>query len=143
MEDKSLSKEQLQEQQKDINNKFDSIQQQLKDTKELNKELMDPLDLDNTKMLEESIDQELENAKEPLLRAGHKPTADGWPKGAKSEARIFTGEDSKSYPSENGNYVKFYQAVKAGLQTGVMPISGEMILQVAKIIDQARKISIR
>ena len=66
MEDKSLSKEQLQEQQKDINNKFDSIQQQLKDTKELNKELMDPLDLDNTKMLEESIDQELENAKEQL-----------------------------------------------------------------------------
>lgn len=80
---------------------------------------------------------------EPLLRAGQKPTADGWSKGAKSEARIFTGEDSKSYPSENGNYVKFYQAVKAGLQTGVMPISSEMILQVAKIIDQARKISIR
>jgi hypothetical protein len=44
---------------------------------------------------------------------------------------------------ENGNYVNFYKNVKAGLQTGVMPISKELILQVAKIIDQAREISFR
>jgi scyllo-inositol 2-dehydrogenase (NADP+) len=80
---------------------------------------------------------------EPMLRAGQKPTADGWPKGAKTDAQVFTGEQSKSYPSESGNYVKFYQLVKAGLQTGIMPISTEMILQVAKIIDKAREISIR
>ena len=33
--------------------------------------------------------------------------------------------------------------VKEGLKTGVMPVSHDLILQVATIIDQAKEISIR
>ena len=80
---------------------------------------------------------------ENLLRNGYKPNAEGWPKGARSSAKIFTGDEVKDIQCENGNYVSFYKKVKVGLQTGVMPISQELILQVAKIIDQAREISIR
>jgi hypothetical protein len=39
--------------------------------------------------------------------------------------------------------VSFYKQVKEGLKTGVMPVSHDLILQVATIIDQAKEISIR
>ncbi|HBW85480.1 MAG TPA: hypothetical protein DEF82_01670 [Crocinitomicaceae bacterium] len=65
-EDPSNSKEKLVEEQKKIENRFDSIQQKLNETKELNEKLLDPLNLDNTKPLEESIDKEIKNAKDEL-----------------------------------------------------------------------------
>lgn len=66
MDDKSLSKEELVQQQQEVNNRFDSIQKKLEETKELNKELMDPLNLENTKELEQSIENQLNNSKEEL-----------------------------------------------------------------------------
>jgi len=66
MDDKSLSKEQLLEQQNEVKRRFDSIQKKLDDTKELNKELSSPMNLENTKSLEQSIDNQLNNAKEEL-----------------------------------------------------------------------------
>lgn len=66
MENPSFSKEKLLEEQKKIENRFDSIQQKLNEVKELNKDLLDPLNLDNTKALEESIDKLLNDAKEQL-----------------------------------------------------------------------------
>ena len=66
MEEKSLTKEELIRKQEDINRQFDSIQKKLDETKELNKELMDPLNLDNTKELEQSIENQLNNAKDDI-----------------------------------------------------------------------------
>ena len=80
---------------------------------------------------------------EKMLRSGQKPTIDGWPKGARSSAVIFSRENPREIQCESGNYVSFYKQVKEGLKTGVMPVSHDLILQVATIIDQAKEISIR
>jgi hypothetical protein len=56
---------------------------------------------------------------------------------------IFSRENPREIQCESGNYVSFYKQVKEGLKTGVMPVSHDLILQVATIIDQAKEISIR
>ena len=83
---------------------------------------------------------------EELLRKGFIPRAGEWLAGdeIKSEARIFKGADSFSYPSEPGSYPSFYSRVRESLEIGSpLPISREFALSVARIIDKAREISIR
>jgi hypothetical protein len=65
-EEKSSNSSDLLKKQEEINRQFDSIQKKLDETKSLNEELMDPLNLDRTQELEESIDNQLNNAIEEL-----------------------------------------------------------------------------
>jgi hypothetical protein len=65
-EEKSSNNSDLLKKQEEINRQFDSIQKKLDETKSLNEELMDPLNLDRTQELEESIDNQLNNAIEEL-----------------------------------------------------------------------------
>lgn len=82
---------------------------------------------------------------EALLRAGTKPLSTGWSDraAATSEFRIHKGSDSFSYPGLPGNYVEFYNQVRSALELGgELPISAEFAIEVAALIDQARRIDI-
>ena len=83
---------------------------------------------------------------EELLRQGFKAGAGEWLPSdeVKSEARIYKGSDSFTYPSEPGSYPTFYAKVRESLEIGAeLPVSRDFALNVARIIDKAREISIR
>lgn len=61
-----------------------------------------------------------------------------------SEARIYTGDSSFNYQSLPGTYPEFYIQLRQALEIGApLPVSSELALNVAKIIDQAREINVR
>jgi scyllo-inositol 2-dehydrogenase (NADP+) len=83
---------------------------------------------------------------EELLRNGFKSAANTWlpPMEITSEARIHKGTDSFSYQGVPGSYPTFYGLVRESLEIGSqLPVTREFALNVARIIDQARDISIR
>lgn len=82
---------------------------------------------------------------EAHLRKGFLPKPGDWinPAEITSEARVHTGETSYNYPAVAGDYPKFYQIMKANLERGsALPVSRELALNVAKIVDQARELNI-
>lgn len=83
---------------------------------------------------------------EDLLRKGFKASSGSWlpARDITTEARIHKGEDSFSYPGEPGSYPMFYSKVREALEIGSeLPVTRDFALSVARIIDQAREISIR
>ena len=83
---------------------------------------------------------------ESLLRAGVKPLATGWkdPQSATSEFKVHKGENSIDFKGVPGNYVNFYNQVRDFLDgQGMMPVSREFALDVARTLDRAREIDIR
>ena len=79
---------------------------------------------------------------EALLRAGKSPLDGKWLENTSSVATIFRGEVKEDFQSDPGNYCKFYSLVhEAILNKTAMPISENEILNVAQIIDHARKIN--
>jgi scyllo-inositol 2-dehydrogenase (NADP+) len=89
--------------------------------------------------------QDLDNQEE-ILRKGFIPRPGEWISRdeIRSEARIFKGADSFSYPSEPGSYPSFYSKVRESFEIGSpLPVSRDFALNVARIIDKAREISIR
>ncbi len=89
--------------------------------------------------------EELDHQEE-LLRKGFMPRRGEWlpVNEVRSDARIFKGTDSFSYPSEPGSYPTFYSLVRESLEIGSnLPVSRDFALNVARIIDKARDISIR
>ena len=88
---------------------------------------------------------ELDNQEE-ILRKGFRATAGQWMDGDEitSSAKIYKGSDSYSYQGEPGFYPAFYNEVRVAIEYGgELPVSREISLNVARIIDQARQISIR
>ena len=82
---------------------------------------------------------------EDLLRKGFKASFGNWlpTDEITTEARIHKGNDSFSYPGVPGSYPNFYQQVRSALEIGTdLPVSRDFALSVARIIDQAREISI-
>jgi len=82
---------------------------------------------------------------EELLRKGFKASFGKWLPSQEitTEARIHKGNDSFSYPGVPGSYPNFYQQVRSALEIGTdLPVSRDFALSVARIIDQAREISI-
>ena len=82
---------------------------------------------------------------EDLLRKGFKASFGKWLPSQEitTEARIHKGNDSFSYPGVPGSYPNFYQQVRSALEIGTdLPVSRDFALSVARIIDQAREISI-
>ena len=83
---------------------------------------------------------------EEILRRGFRAQAGQWIDGDEitSSAKIYKGSDSFSYRGEPGFYPAFYNEVRLSIEHGgELPISRELSLSVARIIDQARQISIR
>jgi len=83
---------------------------------------------------------------EEILRRGFRATAGQWIDSDEitSSAKIYKGSDSFSYRGEAGCYPAFYNKVRLAIEYGSeLPVSRELSLSVARIIDQARQISIR
>ena len=79
---------------------------------------------------------------EALLRAGKAPKDGVWKENTSSEAFIHRGETIEEFKSDPGNYSHFYSLVHDAIVNKTpMPIGSEEILNVAQIIDQARKIN--
>ncbi len=84
------------------------------------------------------------DGQESMLRAGKKPVSGIWKEDSRSNIRLHQGDEVVSYPAIAGNYGLFYLEVKATLEgKGEWPVSTNQALAVAKIIDEARKMSIR
>jgi predicted dehydrogenase len=83
---------------------------------------------------------------EEILRKGYRAFAGQWIDSSEitSSAKIHKGSDSFSYRGEPGFYPAFYNEVRVAIEYGgELPVSRELSLSVARIIDQARQISIR
>lgn len=83
---------------------------------------------------------------EDLLRKGFMPSPGQWFSANEitSEARIHRDQDSFNYPGVPGSYKSFYEQVRISLELGgAMPVTQDLALQVAAIIDQSRVRSIR
>ena len=84
------------------------------------------------------------DSQEERLRGGEYPAGGVWTPPAITPAFIHRGDEVTEYPAESGNYSLFYSQVKAALMgEGTWPITVDEALAVAKILDEARAISIR
>lgn len=81
---------------------------------------------------------------EPLLRNGKRPVNGIWNEDTRSKVEVHRGEIVENYPSLPGNYAAFYGQVRLALRgEAEWPVSTAFVIEVAKIIDDAREISIR
>ena len=81
---------------------------------------------------------------EDLLKSGAKPVNGKWEIGPKSTGRIMRGEDVKELEIEAGNYPAFYNQVAEAIRgNGDMPVPVADAMEVARLIDVAREMSIR
>ena len=81
---------------------------------------------------------------EARLRFGEYPAGGVWTPPAISPAFIYRGDEIIEYPGEPGNYSLYYaQVAQAIAGKAPWPVTPDDALAVAKIIDQARAISIR
>jgi len=84
------------------------------------------------------------DGQESRLRSGEKPNGGVWTPPAVTPAFIHRGDQITEYPAEPGNYTLFYAAVRdAIVGTGTWPVTPDDALAVAKILDDARALSIR
>ena len=83
---------------------------------------------------------------EEMLKRGEIPHGGEWHSPTQSTAKLYRG-DNESFevvPAENGNYVEFYLQVRNALTSDApMPVSHKDALEVARLIDIAREISLR
>ena len=81
---------------------------------------------------------------ESLLRAGKSPLGGNWKEETRSETFLYRGDERERYEAVPGNYALFYEAVKAAIAgEGAWPVEVNEIIEVAKILDQAREMSAR
>lgn len=81
---------------------------------------------------------------EPLLRSGISPELGGWTIDTTTPALLVRGDESSAYEAVPGDYTPFYLQVAEAIRgNGAMPVSLEDALEVARIIDAARAMSIR
>jgi predicted dehydrogenase len=81
---------------------------------------------------------------EDLLRSGVLPQDCKWHQPTTSAAFIHRGEKIEKFEADHGNYCVFYSLVHDAITNkSAMPISADEILDVARIIDQAREMSVR
>ena len=83
---------------------------------------------------------------EDLLKAGVIPAGGKWGVPTQSAAQLFRGDNGafEEVPAENGSYVDFYLQVRRAIENDeAMPIPLKDALEVARLIDIAREISLR
>jgi len=81
---------------------------------------------------------------EAMLRSGQIPTGGKWPTSTSSKAFLHQGDLVTEIPGEDGNYAIFYSLVADAIKgSGSWPVSTDEALSVARIIEEAEKISAR
>lgn len=83
---------------------------------------------------------------EDLLKSGEIPHNGRWAIPTQSSAKLYRGDNAsfEEIPAENGSYVDFYLQVRRALiNDEPMPIPAKDALEVARLIDIAREISLR
>jgi scyllo-inositol 2-dehydrogenase (NADP+) len=81
---------------------------------------------------------------EAMLRSGKYPAGGAWEEPTISRAFLHRGDDISEVVAENGNYAIFYQLVKGALAgENEWPVSTSDARDVARLIDDARKLSFR
>ena len=81
---------------------------------------------------------------EALLRSGKYPAGGSWEEPTISRAFLHRGDEISEVVAENGNYASFYLLVKGALAgENDWPVSTADALAVARLIDDARGLSIR
>ena len=83
---------------------------------------------------------------EEMLKRGEIPLGGAWSTPTASPVKLYRGDNSsfEVLPGENGNYVEFYLQVKRAItENGPMPVANKDALEVARLIDIAREISLR
>lgn len=83
---------------------------------------------------------------EEMLKGGAIPHGGRWNQPTRSTAQLFRGDNgvSEEVPAEDGKYVDFYLQVRRALEgADTMPIPPKDALDVARLIDIAREISLR
>jgi predicted dehydrogenase len=83
---------------------------------------------------------------EQMLKDGLIPHGGRWDQRTQSRVKLFRGDNSsyEELPAEDGKYVEFYLQVRAALEgKAAMPVSNKDALEVARLIDIAREISLR
>lgn len=81
---------------------------------------------------------------EALLRAGHFPENGKWSPSTATKAYLHQGDSVTEIDGENGNYATFYSLVEQAIRgTSAWPVTTEEALSVAKIIEEAKKNSVR
>lgn len=84
------------------------------------------------------------DSQESRLRSGEYPSNGIWSPASITPAYIHRGDEVTPYPAQGGNYSLFYsQVAEAIAGKADWPVSCEDALAVAKILDEARRISIR
>ena len=84
------------------------------------------------------------DSQEQRLRTGEYPAGGVWNPPAMSPAFIHRGDEVVLYPADPGNYSIFYMQVAAAISGfRAWPVTPEDALAVAKILDDARALSIR
>jgi len=81
---------------------------------------------------------------EALLRSGKYPAGGSWELPTISRAFLHRGDEITEVVAENGNYAIFYQLVKGAIAgENEWPVSTADALDVARLLDDARELSIR
>ena len=83
---------------------------------------------------------------EDLLKSGAIPLGGKWNQETKSHARLYSGSNDNyvEIPAEDGKYVDYYLQVRRAIENDeAMPVSTKDALEVARLIDIAREISLR
>ena len=83
---------------------------------------------------------------EDLLKSGAIPLGGQWNQETKSHARLYSGNNDNyvEIPAEDGKYVEYYLQVRRAIENDeAMPVSAKDALEVARLIDIAREISLR
>jgi len=84
------------------------------------------------------------DSQESRLRNGEYPAGGVWNPPAITPAFIHRGDEVTEYPAESGNYSAFYMEVAAAISGfRPWPVTPDDALAVAKILDDARALSIR
>ena len=84
------------------------------------------------------------DSQESRLRNGEYPAGGVWNPPAITPAFIHRGDEVVPYPAEPGNYSSFYMQVAAAISGfRAWPVTSDDALAVAKILDDARALSIR
>jgi scyllo-inositol 2-dehydrogenase (NADP+) len=80
---------------------------------------------------------------EALLRDGKYPAGGRWEQPTISRAYLHRGDEVSEVVAENGNYAAFYQMVSGALAgNNPWPVSTAFALEVAGLVDDARRLSI-
>ena len=83
---------------------------------------------------------------EELLKSGAIPSGGHWSVPTSSRAQLFQGDNGsgEEVPAENGNYAEFYLQVRRAIENDeAMPVPAKDAIEVARLIDIAREISLR